>query len=1190
MRNHFGSTARCFHQVRPFDQWFFESSNRFLWVTVTLLTLLAPSHAAELSTTEPPTDTIDYSRDIRPILSANCFACHGPDPETREADVRLDKAEYAYADLGGAAAIVPNDPAKSLIIERIEAEDESMRMPPADSDKQLSAEQISLLRRWIAAGATYTGHWAFVPPSRPALPQVNQAEWPRNAIDQFVLARLEAANLTPSPPADPYTLVRRVYLDLIGLPPTPEEADAFVQDSRPDAYERLVDQLLASPHYGERWARRWLDLARYSDTNGYEKDRPRSIWPFRDWVIQALNDDMPFDQFTIEQLAGDMLPDASQDQRIATGFHRNTMINEEGGIDPEEFRFLANVDRVATTGTTWLGLTVGCAQCHSHKYDPISHQEYYRLFAFFNNANDVEMDVRTKDIQSEREQIESKIAAIEAKLVDEFPLPDPIPADSQLNEAELRAQHLEKTFQAWYRQAATDAVAWSICRPEHVESNLPSVDLLDDQSLLISGDQTKNDTFVLSLAPKQHHITAIRLEALPHESLPEGGPGRRSVGQGASAGVGDFFLTKFQVTHVAADGNECVLPLTAASETFAAPNRSAASALDGKGDTGWSIAGRPGERHVAVFRLAEPLTLKPTEKLLVRLEHESFYPSGLGCFRLAVTDDARPIEASGVPAAIEQLLLVPSLTDEHDWQQLRKYHLSIAPELDQQHEKIAELRKQMPAYPTTMVLSERPPHHARTSHVHHRGEFLKPTDVVQPSVPEILHPWPADAPANRLSLARWLVSRDNPLVARVTVNRQWQGFFGRGIVPTLEDFGMQGELPTHPQLLDWLAVEFMDCGWSIKKLHRLIVTSATYRQSARVSDELLEQDPENRLLARGPRFRLDAELIRDAILGVSGLLSDKLGGPSVYPSQPPGITEAAYGPLNWVLSQGADRYRRGLYTFNKRTAPYVAFSLFDGPSGESCVARRVNSNTPLQALNLLNDPVVSEAAQALGREMFTAGISDERARAEYLLRRCLTRPPESAEVEIVTAFYQRQHDRLLANEIPALPILGAGIHHTWTFQDGLAGWQARNQVQLDRSEGRLRVISTGNDPFLGTELAAPAGRYGLTIRAKFGVEGQGQIFWTTSENPAESATLSTTFDLVPNQWHTYRVPLEFGASLKSLRLDPGASEGESEIESMQLEYGDGTVTLPAAVDVHALAAWTLVARGLLNLDEMLTKP
>ncbi len=1228
----------------------------FGWMSIACSVLLAMPGAVLDGTVAA--DQVDFNRDIRPLLSTTCFTCHGPDDSAREADLRLDRSEDAYE----SDAFVPGEPARSAAIERIFSDDDDLRMPPVDAKKQLTAAQRERIRQWVKEGAHYARHWALVAPRRPEVPVDEYHDWQRNAIDAFVARRLRAERLKPSPEADRYTLVRRLFLDLIGLPPSPDQADAFIHDTRPDAYERLVERLLASPHYGERWARRWLDIARYSDTNGYEKDRPRAMWPYRDWVIQALNADMPFDQFTIEQVAGDMLPAATLQQRIATGFHRNTMINEEGGIDPEEFRFLAMVDRLATTGTAWLGLTVGCAQCHTHKYDPISQTEYYRLMAMINNANEVALEVPTQELVAKREALEQQIAEIESRLEASFPVPsgkrkaardgaavggpanvvedgvtkggateddptedDPTkdgtaeddiaeddatgdgdrcdeearqPTEQTLTEGSLsdqqrRAHYLRTKFAQWQQAELARVVDWTVLTPRHVASNLPSVDLLKDGSVLVSGDQTKNDTFTVTLAPGKRRVSAIRLEVLPHSSLPQKGPGRRAVGQGASAGVGDFFLSRFTVTAADESGQATPLELCKATESFAAKDRSAALAIDDKGDTGWSIAGRSGERHVAVFQFSKPVDLEAACQLLVRLEHESFYPSGLGRFRLSVTEAKGDIKASSLPEDIEIALLTPP-PERTDQQQetLLKYYLSVAPELAAEHKEIARLRGQKPPFPETYVMQQRPERHARQTRRHHRGEFLSPKETVEPGVPAALHSLRAGSKPDRLALARWLVDQDNPLTARVVVNRHWQALFGIGLVRTTDDFGAQGELPSHPRLLDWLAVEFMEQGWSVKQLHRLLVTSATYRQTSRVTPELLARDPENRLLARGPRLRLDAELVRDTVLSASGQLSSKIGGPSVFPVQPAGITEESYGPLTWTVSQGEDRYRRGLYTFNKRTAPYPAFALFDAPSGEACIARRVNSNTPLQALNLLNDPVVLEAAQAMARGVMQADVTTPRTdveKATELFRRCVTRPPTAQEMAALLSYFKQQKNRFDLGQ-STLPIIGGGDLHVWEFDQDAAGWAARHQCELAVKDGQLRVASSGIDPFFMTSIQGPLGTYRLVIEARFGVVGKGELFWTTKQNPAAAKDRSVAFELVANAWHTYEIPVTVTAPLTSLRIDPGAKAGESLVKSIRLSYGTTDVQLDERMDRAALAAWTLVARAVLNLDETITKP
>jgi hypothetical protein len=1144
------------------------------------------STAVTATAADPPPD---FNRDVRPILSQNCFKCHGPDDGRREAGVRLDLRETALqtAD-SGAKILVSGQPDSSELIRRIEATDPDSVMPPRSSNLELTPAQKQILRRWVAAGADYQPHWAFVPPKQSLLPTVQRRDWPRNAIDHFVLSALEADGWSPSPEADRATLIRRVSLDLIGLPPTLDEVDMFLADDRPEAYERLVDRLLASPRYGERWAREWLDLARYADTNGYEKDRPRSIWPYRDWVIRSLNADRPFDRFTIEQLAGDLLPNATLDQRIATGFHRNTMLNEEGGIDPLEFRFHAMTDRIATTGAVWLGLTIGCAQCHTHKYDPVTQVDYYRMMACLNNADEPEIDVPDADITARRAALDVEIAAREADLPkryppfeawmwtvapvveatsasgatmtlqsdesvlvsgqspdrdvytlmvetalpevtglrletltdkslgnqgpgrtphgnfvltelqaewspagrsatpvmlqsatadvaqDKFPAANAIDGDNETGwaidvggawnvnraltikfakavrtsgitrwtirleqehggqhtlgrfrvslgritdnrpVAVRRKAHLDQDYQAWLAERSAKAVSWTVVRPREWTTTLPRLELLDDGSLLASGDQTKRDVYDLTFGPEANGATAIRLEAIPDDRLPKHGPGHVYY----EGPIGDFFLSEIEW-----DCGSQAQAIEDADQTFASGPHKAANCIDGSPLTGWMINGGQGQPHVAVFRFADPLPESDAHHL--RMIFEKHYAAGLGRFRVSVTTDPKAAKTPALHTDIEALLIMPD-RDRTPAQraQLLAEFCAVAPELAGERQAIEQLRRQRPELPTTLVMSERPRDNPRDTHRHKRGEFLQPQEAVAAGVPGFLHNLPGGADANRLTFAQWLVDQQNPLVGRVSVNRHWGTFFGRGLVRTTEDFGYQGELPTHPQLLDWLAVELPRRGWSIKELHRLIVTSATYRQSSRVTPELADRDPLNKRLARGPRIRLDAELVRDTLLQLAGLLSDKQLGPSVYPPQPASITtEGAYGRLAWNVSPGEDRYRRGLYTFAKRTAPYAMFVTFDGPSGEACVPRREVSNTPLQALTLLNDAVFVETAQALGRELAAMPASDS-DRLRTLFRRCAVREPTEEELALLAQFHATQRERLTSGDLKPADIAG----------------------------------------------------------------------------------------------------------------------------------------------------------------------
>lgn len=957
-------------------------------------------------------DAISFSRDIRPILSGKCFSCHGPDEETREADLRLDSFEAAaHGDLD-TAAIVPGKSSRSELVRRILSDDPDEQMPPPSSNKSLTDEQKRLLQQWIDSGARYEQHWSFIPPTIPALPLVANSDWASNEIDRFILARLEAEGLKPSPAADVRTLIRRVHLDLIGLPPDPKEADEWLvqltdSDGRLNvaAYAELVDHLLGLPQYGERWARRWLDLARYADTNGYEKDRDRTMWPYRDWVVRALNADMPFDQFTIEQVAGDMLPNATVDQKIATGFHRNTMLNEEGGIDPLEFRFYAMTDRVATTGTTWLGLTTTCCQCHTHKYDPITQREYYGLMAFLNNAD--EPDLNLPDTAAEQRYERNLVEANKqlAGLAEHWPIEDG-------QDIEKRDADLEAAFTDWLVKERQLIVDWQVIHPSELKSNLPHLTVQPDGSVFASGDTTKFDTYELTFNDVPADATAIRLEALPDERLPAHGPGSTYY----EGRKGDFFLNEFVLS---LDDQPVAIKSAShsyAKNQFGANPVSAALTIDGDFQTGWSAANRPGERSVAVYLLNEPLVTGKSLKL--KMTFGRHFASSFGRFRLSAAEAPGNIEAREWPAKIEQLL---QTSDEEllpeDRQLLKNEFLLNAPQLAKQAAKIRNLRRR-PASIAIPVLAERPVENLRPTHLHNRGEYLQPKDLIEANVPTALHQFPDDKPKNRLEFARWLVSPENPLTARVVANRHWAAFFGTGIVKTLDDFGMQGETPSHPDLLDWLAVSLVSDGWSIKSLHRKIVLSSTYRQSSNfpktATSPIVGKTSglsATRLLAHFPRTRLEAEILRDVVLKSAGLLSLKQGGPPVRPPQPDGISEASFGRPKWSASTGEDRHRRSIYTYQKRTAPFAMLTTFDAPSGEACVARRDVSNTALQALTLLNDEMFLEAARALGGKL--AKIEeDDASRIALAFQLVMTRPPSETETARLSTFVESQRGRI----------------------------------------------------------------------------------------------------------------------------------------------------------------------------------
>ncbi|MBA2117037.1 PSD1 and planctomycete cytochrome C domain-containing protein [Bremerella alba] len=982
-------------------------------------------------------NSIDFNRDIRPIFAARCFACHGPDESHREADLRLDERDAAV-DYG---AIVPGTPDESLLLERIMTDDPDLQMPPPHTNDTLTTEQKAKFRQWIEEGAPYAEHWAFVPPEKPPLPEVANPSWPSGGIDRFVLARLEKAGLTPSPEADRYALVRRVYLDLIGLPPTPAEADAFVNDQDPQAYEKLVDRLLTSSHYGERWAREWLDLARYSDTNGYEKDRQRSIWPYRDWVIRAINEDMPFDQFTIQQIAGDMLPDATQSQKIATGFHRNTMLNEEGGIDPLEYRFYAMVDRVATTGTVWLGLTVGCAQCHTHKYDPITHTDYYSFMAMLNNADEPDLRIHASDVAQRRQEIAAQIEKLSAELASQFP-----PAEGEGEQEERRQANLQAKRSSWLASARQEAAPWQTLRATKSESSLPKLESLPDHSILSSGDITKRDVFTVtySLDANQLPLTAIRLEVMADPRLPDGGPGRAYY----EGREGDFFLSELSASFAGQP-----IKLDGASHSYGkigigsgSGNADAANVLDGNGSTGWSTAEREGESHQLVVNLVEPITT--AGELKIELLFERHFAASVGRFRVSATAVDRPVSAKEMPVEVEALLVKPpeELSPQQQ-KQIDQYYLSVTPELAEARKPIEALRSKLPEFPKTLVMQERPADNPRKTFLHHRGEYLSPKELVTPRVPKFLRDDSFEGPTNRLELAQWLVSEENPLTARVVVNRSWQTLFGRGLAESSGDFGTQSDPPTHPKLLDYLACSLMESGWSMKSLHRQIVLSATYRQTADVSAEHRVNDPANRLLSRGPRFRVDAEIVRDMMLAASGKFSDKMYGPGVFPPQPESVTALAYGSFQWKPSTGNDRYRRSIYTFSKRTTPFAAFSVFDAPSGEVCTAKRDRSNTPLQALTLLNDAMYVELAQALAfASQHNASTPEEIA--ENIFRRLLTRPPEEDELKAIFAYRNQQLSRLLSGE---LDVQAIGSQKSNSPEQAAWAMVARSLMNLDEA-------------------------------------------------------------------------------------------------------------------------------------------
>lgn len=1146
--------------------------------------------------------TVDFNRDIRPILSNNCFACHGPDAPARKAALRLDTVEGSRAPLkSGGVAISPGRPEFSRLLHRVHESDLRKVMPPPESGKKLTPRERDLLEVWIRSGAEYAPHWAFRPIDRHDLPPTANKGWLENPVDAFVLARLESEGWSPSPETDRRVLIRRASLDLTGLPPTPEEVDAFVADSAPHAYERLIERLLSSPRYGERMALEWLDGARYADTNGYHIDNERFMWRWRDWVIDAFNANMPFDQFTIEQIAGDLLPDATDSQRIASGFNRNHNINFEGGAIPEEYRTAYVIDRVNTTSTVWLGLTMGCAQCHDHKYDPITTTDYYRFYAFFNNISEVGLDGNTGNaapsmmapLPGQKEEL-SRLESVAAGIRASMDAADPeIDAAMALWEADAQERYTDLWDPLDVLSAVSDA-SDTILTPQ------------PDGSILASGRPPATETFTLKVAPTEEPIAAIRLEALADASLPVSGPGRFTNG--------NFVLTEIEVSvGRVGDVPSQTIPLTAAFSDFDQPDFPVEGAIDGRPETGWAVLGpNMGQDRLAVFVPNSPITIPEGADLSVRLEFKSqFAQHSIGKVRLSATyaqdvaislqpsilspwsvsqsftaarekifeeafePESAPVDSVGgwtikpeyadatlnnlsaetelaavylkrtittpaarrltllmgsddglrvwlngslvhsnpvaralaadqdrlilnliagenrllvkvvnygggfgftfrraidggfdVPLDVQRLLAIPAgersesqsaslrtyYRRNHDprWAELSK----LAEAADQETEKFRA------TIPNTMVMAEL--EEQRKTNRLIRGQYDQPAEEVSPGIPTVLGTLADSRPVNRLTLARWLVSPDNPLTARVIVNRYWQMLFGTGLVKTAEDFGVQGQWPSHPELLDWLASEFVANGWDVKHLLRLMVTSATYKQQAIVRPEYLAQDPENRLLAYAPRIRLSAEGVRDNALAISGLLVESVGGPSVRTYQPAGLWEelaidptgASFSAQVYKQDSGESLYRRSLYLFRKRTVSHPAMSVFDAPSHEFCVVRRSRTNTPLQALVLMNDPTYVEAARVFAEQLLRHDGADE-ARISMAFEMALARPATAEESSILMKMLAAQRTRFAADPTSAEGLLGVGEHPRRESLDAaeLAAWTtvASTILNLDQT-------------------------------------------------------------------------------------------------------------------------------------------
>ena len=1084
----------------------------------------------------------DFQRDIRPILSDKCFHCHGPDAAERKGGkkgvgLRVDTAEGILADLGdGRRVVVPGQPEKSLLINRVTTTDPDDVMPPPKLGKKLTPREVELLTAWVKSGAKLAAHWSYEKPKRPAVPQIgNRQSAIGNPIDAFILQRLAKDGLLPQPEADRYALARRVALDLTGLPPSIAEVDAFIADKEPKAYERFVDLQLAKPSYGEHWARLWLDLARYADSAGYADDPSRVIWAYRDYVINAFNRNLPFDQFTIEQLAADLLEKPTDEQLKGTAFHRNTMTNNEGGTNDEEWRIAAIVDRVNTTFAVWMGTSMACAQCHTHKYDPIAQKEYYQLFAFLNNTEDADkrdesplLSFYTDAQRKQKADWETELAAVETKFKS--------PAAEIIAGADKWAQSFPVKLD------------WNAPKPGATKATSGTALVAqDDGSVFVAKNDAAKDNFTVELTlAEAQKLTALRVEALPSDKLPGKGPGQAggnfvltrvrasilppaeskgptarfvrielpaknqflqlaevqvfssgenvalkgeakqsSTYMGAAAaraidGKTDGEYDKGSVAHseaqdnpwwevdlkearvlerivvwnraeagerlkgfrvVALDdqrnvvwdksGNDAPkkdlafamngareVKFTAAIADFTQANYDAENVINDTAPAkdrtrGWAVGGGTGKAHTLTLIAEKPVEIPAGSRVSVTLEQQSTTAKAtLGHFRLGVTADPKAAQVARTPVAIVSTLAASRSLNPDNWslntlppsdraKVVDYYARTLAPELKADRDKLASLTKALADLkPSTVpILRELAADKRRKTQVQIRGNWQNLGEETTEAVPAAWHPLPKDAPRNRLTLAKWLVDENNPLTARVVANRYWEAVFGTGLVRTSEEFGAQGELPSHPELLDWLATELVAMKWDTKQFLRLLVTSQAYRQSSKVTPEALEKDPDNRLLSRGPRLRLTAEMVRDQSLAVSGLLSAKMFGPSVRPTRPSAGLSAAFGSaLDWTTSAGEDRYRRGLYTEWRRTSPYPSMATFDAPSREVCSVRRNRTNTPLQALVTMNDPVYVEAAQALARRMAKDGGSTDADKARHGFRLVLARPPSDNEL------------------------------------------------------------------------------------------------------------------------------------------------------------------------------------------------
>ncbi|HWB14678.1 MAG TPA: PSD1 and planctomycete cytochrome C domain-containing protein [Pirellulales bacterium] len=977
--------------------------------------------------------TVNYSEQIKPILADRCYACHGPDAAQRKADLELHVRDKAIRE-----AIVPGKSNESPLVQRIASRNSDELMPPPDSKKPpLTAQEVELVKRWIDEGAPYDAHWAYIEPRRPTPPAVKNPSWVRNEIDHFVAARLEEHGLSPAAPADRRALIRRLSFDLVGLPPKPAEVDAFLADARSDAYEQLVDRLLSSAHYGERMAQYWLDVVRYSDSGGYHSDNDRYVWLYRDYVIQAFNDNKRFDQFTIEQLAGDLLPGATREQRIASGYNRLLQTTEEGGAQPKEYTAKYSADRVRNTAAAWLGATMGCSECHDHKFDPYTTRDFYRFAAFFADVNEKavgrqdQTPLPTPQQEEQIKRLDDEIGAVRAELDRERP---------ELADAQTQ----------WERDTRERKTEWTPLVPNTMMSaGGATFSLQEDGSMLVGGASPDKDVYALTVPVSLKGITALRLEVLPDDSLPARGPGR--------AGNGNFVLHELEATF-----NDAAVKWSAASASHSQNDWPAAAAVDGNASSGWAILPQTGKANHLVLETAADLGDGSPATLTIKLHQNYGTAHTIGRLRLSASTSPRPVRAEGVdalPKEIADLLAIePAARGDDQKRKIASYYRTIAPLLQPIRGRLATLEKQkneiVQSAPTTLVSMAVEP---RTVRILPRGNWLDDSgEVMAPGVPEFLLPLSLpDRRPSRVDLATWMTSPHNPLVARVFVNRLWKLCFGQGIVKTLDDLGTQGAWPTHPLLLDWLAVEFVESGWDVKHMMRLMVTSNTYRQSSIASPEARQKDPANQWLARQNRFRLDAEMVRDNALAIGGLLSDKIGGPSVKPYQPAGYWAHLNFPVReWGHDHGESQYRRGLYTWWQRTFLHPSLLAFNAPTREECTAERPRSNTPLQALVLLNDPTYVEAARGLAARILREGSGEPARRIGFAWRAALSRDPTPEETAALLQLYDKNRQAYSAQPAAANELTQNGELKPVEGADpvDLAAWTAVSRVILNLHE------------------------------------------------------------------------------------------------------------------------------------------